>query len=262
MPDKIQKPEQPPFLRKREEEKRRKATEKEVEVDPFTGKPVAQEKETLAKTGEKEVDVDPFTGKPVGKEQLSEKEKEIPAPAPKKPKEKGPSADDIMRDWPQVDMPTLQRENAQQQKKEQQTFERRKTPEILMAHPRNGKPLVKDYGDHIVVTRRALLGIGSRAQEKREKAVGTALAAAAERFGQPVHFEGNPAFLRETAAMAVKMGIALEPGNKLGEQIYKKALEKQRREQERALKMNAFSQALVKQRELEPKKEVAKGLAR
>ena len=105
------------------------------------------------------------------------------------------------------------------------TFARQK-PVPILAH--KNRPLVLDYGDHITVTRRAMFGIGRRAQEKREQAVGYALQAAVQRFGEPIHFEGNPAFLQETAEMAVKMGIHLEPGSKLAEQIYREAQEKER----------------------------------
>ncbi len=229
MPDEktIGKPEQAPFLRKREEEKRRKREAKE-----------RQEREEKERREKEE-------------RERAEKERQEKATREKEKAKDGPSTDDIMRDWP-TGIPT-----PEQPKK---NFERKKTPDILLDHPRNGKPLVKDYGDHIVVTRRALLGIGRRTQEKREQAVGVALQAAAERFGTPIHFEGNPIFLRETAKMAVKLGIPLEPGSKLGEQIYKAELERQRKEQERALKRNAFSQSLQKQKELEPKKELRKGL--
>jgi hypothetical protein len=113
----------------------------------------------------------------------------------------------------------------------------------LLTH--KNRPLVLDYGDHITVTRRAMLGIGSRAREKREQAVTTALQAAVQRFGEPIHFEGNPKFLRETAEMAVKLGIRLEPGSKLAEQVYKEA-------QERAVK--ARGNTLEPARKTEPQK--------
>lgn len=103
-------------------------------------------------------------------------------------------------------------------------------PKTLLANPRNNKPHVKDYGDHIVVTRRAMFGVGKAAQAKREQAVTVGLQAAAERFGQPVRFEGNPAFLEETAKQAVKLGIKLEPGNRLAEAIYAKALDAREKE--------------------------------
>ena len=105
------------------------------------------------------------------------------------------------------------------------TFARQKPVPILA---RKNRPLVLDYGDHITVTRRAMFGIGRRAQEKREQAVGYALQAAVQRFGEPIHFEGNPAFLQETAEMAAKMGIQLEPGSKLAEQIYREVQKKER----------------------------------
>ena len=142
-----------------------------------------------------------------------------PAAQPKAPEPtaQGPSAEDLVKDWPQV----APRQSVFKKETEPRTFERQK-PVPLLA--RKNRPLVLDYGDHITVTRRAMFGVGRRAQEKREQAVGTALQAAVQRFGQPVHFEGNPAFLKQTAEMAVKMGIQLEPGNKLAAEIYQKAL--------------------------------------
>lgn len=109
-------------------------------------------------------------------------------------------------------------------------FPKKNPPEVLLANPRNNKPHVKDYGDRLVVTRRAMFGMGKAAQAKREQAVTVGLQAAAERFGQPVRFEGNPAFLEETAKQAVKLGIKLEPGNKLAEAIYAKALDAREKE--------------------------------
>lgn len=116
----------------------------------------------------------------------------------------------------------------------------RQKPVPLLAH--KNRPLVLDHGDHITVTRRAMLGIGRTAQEKRELAVGTALQAAVERFGQPVHFTGNPAFLKQTAEMAVNMGIKLEPGDKQAAEIYQKALKKEQ-EQSRAPRGNVLGPA-------------------
>ena len=111
-------------------------------------------------------------------------------------------------------------------------FERH-APEPLLVY--KNRPLVLDYGDQITVTRRAMMGIGTSARQRREQAVSTALQAAVQRFGEPVHFEGNPQFLRETAAMAVKLGISLEPGSKLAEEVYREAQEQAAREQGNAL---------------------------
>ena len=197
----------------------------------------------------------------------SQPEKDTPkrdAPSPKAPEQ---SMEDLVKDWPQSiapKKPTLEPEvpapefTAQTNRRE---FPRIKPPKTLLGHPRNNKPMVLDHGDHITVTRRALLGIGKRAQEKRENAVATGLQAAAERFGQPVHFEGSPAFLKETADMAVKLGIALEPGNKLAEYYYQKALEKQAKDKQvENAKGNFFAQSVEKQKER--KSEVGKGLER
>lgn len=113
-----------------------------------------------------------------------------------------------------------------------QVFPEKRPPQVLLANPRNGKPHVKDYGDHIVVTRRAMFGMGRAAAQKREQAMTVGLQAAAERFGQPVRFEGSPAFLQEAAKQAVRLGIQLEPANKEAARVYQQEL--QRREQELA----------------------------
>ena len=138
-----------------------------------------------------------------------------------------PGSADPVKDWPQTTPPPspFSEKKAPEPNPDRPTFVRQK-PVPILAH--KNRPLVLDYGDHITVTRRAMFGIGRRAQEKREQAVGYALQAAVQRFGEPIHFEGNPAFLQETAEMAVKMGIQLEPGSKLAEQIYREAQEKER----------------------------------
>jgi len=123
-------------------------------------------------------------------------------------------------------------------------FERYPQPVPLFSH--KNRPLVLDHGDQITVTRRALMGLGRPARERREQAVATALQAAVERFGQPVHFEGNPAFLKQTAEMAVQMGIKLEPGSSLAADIYAKAL----REKEQSMaKANSLGPARQPQKQ-------------
>ncbi len=125
----------------------------------------------------------------------------------------------LLADWPDLKMPPLVPTPPRPEKPK---FERYAQPVPLLSH--KNRPLVLDHGDQITVTRRALMGIGRPAQERREQAVATALQAAVGRFGQPVHFEGNPAFLKQTAEMAVRLGIKLEPGNDLAAEIYAKAL--------------------------------------
>ncbi|MHB0888066.1 LPD7 domain-containing protein [Acidithiobacillus sp.] len=138
-----------------------------------------------------------------------------PEPARPEPKSREPDNAELVQDWPKTQRTPPA--------KARQVFERH-APEPLLAH--KNRPLVLDYGDHITVTRRAMLGIGTSARQRREQAVSTALQAAVQRFGEPVHFEGNPQFLRETAAMAVKLGISLEPGSKLAGEVYREAQEK------------------------------------
>ena len=145
---------------------------------------------------------------------------------PAKPGPKSPEPDnaELLKNWPDAQRtpPT----------KARPVFERH-APEPLLVY--KNRPLVLDYGDHITVTRRAMMGIGTSARQRREQAVSTALQAAVQRFGEPVHFEGNPQFLRETAAMAVKLGISLEPGSKLAEQVYRETQEQAARERGNAL---------------------------
>lgn len=186
--------------------------------------------------------------KPESEKPAPEAQKVIPEKPKKAPEQ---STDEIMKDWP----------TAVPAQASRQEFPRIKPPKTLLGHPRNGKPMVLDHGDNITVTRRAMLGIGKRAQEKREHAITTGLQAAAERFGQPVHFEGSPAFLKETAEMAVKLGISLEPGSKLAEHYYQQALEQKAKEKQvEKDKGNFFAQSVEKQKER--KLDVGKGLER
>ena len=136
-----------------------------------------------------------------------------------------PSSPDLVKDGPQETPQPSPFSEKKAPEPDRPSFARQK-PVPILAH--KNRPLVLDYGDHLTVTRRAMFGIGRRAQEKREQAVGYALQAAVQRFGEPIHFEGNPAFLKETAEMAVKMGIHLEPGSRLAEQIYRVAQERER----------------------------------
>ncbi len=130
---------------------------------------------------------------------------------------------DILQNWPEGAA-----EKGQKAEEKQKTFVHLETPNILLSH--NKRPLVLDYGDQITVTNRALFGIGRESQKKRENAVGTALSAAVERFGEPVHVVGNKAFLKQTAEMAVKMGIKLEPGDEQARKIYQEALDRAAKE--------------------------------
>ncbi len=106
---------------------------------------------------------------------------------------------------------------------EKPRFERKNPPEVLFANPR-GKPYVLDHGDNVTVTNRAMLGLGHDAAEKRRKAVEVGLKAAVDRFGEPVRFQGNRAFLEETVKVALERGIALEPGSPMARDIYERAI--------------------------------------
>lgn len=154
-------------------------------------------------------------------EQAPEKATEPQPPSVLKEEPAKTADQDLTKDWPKAPTPPQQPEKVEP---ERPTYQRQK-PVPLLAQ--KNRPWVLDYGDHITVTRRAMFGVGRKAQEKREQAVGYALQAAVQRFGQPIHFVGNPAFLRQTAELAVKLGIELEPGNKLAEQIYREVQERQ-----------------------------------
>ncbi|WP_437559398.1 LPD7 domain-containing protein [Acidithiobacillus sulfuriphilus] len=106
---------------------------------------------------------------------------------------------------------------------EKPRFERKSPPEVLFANPK-GKPYVLDHGDKVTVTNRAMLGLGREAAEKRRMAVEVALKAAVDRFGEPVRFQGNRAFLEETVKVAMERGVALEPGSPMARDIYERAL--------------------------------------
>ncbi|MBU2754980.1 hypothetical protein HFU84_06980 [Acidithiobacillus sp. CV18-2] len=183
---------------------------------------VEMEHDGLPESGKQELAVDPEIKKPAPLEK--------PVVEPEQPWPQPPETKPLFPQEPRAAEP--------EKATNRPSFARQK-PVPILAH--KNRPLVLDYGDHITVTRRAMLGIGRTAQEKRELAVGTALQAAVQRFGQPVHFEGHPAFLKQTAEMAVKMGIQLEPGNKLAAEIYQKALKDQ--EQSRAPRGNVLGPA-------------------
>jgi len=154
--------------------------------------------------------------------------KETPQPsqeeaAKAKAPEQSATNADLLQNWPDG-----QAAKAAPVEEKQQGFARLETPVPLVLH--NKKPLVLDYGDHITVTNRAMFGIGREAQKRRDNAVGTALGAAVQRFGEPVHIVGNKAFVRQTAEMAVKLGIELQPGDKMAEKIYQEVQERAARE--------------------------------
>jgi hypothetical protein len=108
---------------------------------------------------------------------------------------------------------------------EKPRFEHKNPPEVLFANPK-GKPYVLDHGDKVTVTNRAMLGLGHEAAEKRQKAVEVGLKAALDRFGEPVRFQGNRAFLEETVKVAMERGIALEPGSPMAQEIYDRAIQR------------------------------------
>ena len=130
----------------------------------------------------------------------------------------GPKVDPLA-DWPG----TSQKSPEPLMPPEKPRFERKNPPEVLFANPK-GKPYVLDHGDKVTVTNRAMLGLGHEAAEKRQKAVEIGLKAAVDRFGEPVRFQGNRAFLEETVKVAMDRGIALEPGSPMAQDIYERAM--------------------------------------
>lgn len=144
----------------------------------------------------------------------------------KKPNQEPQKTDqevDPLADWPKVKPEPKRLPLAQQtQEMSKPVFERKNPPEVLFANPK-GKPYVLDHGDKVTVTHRAMLGLGSEAAAKRQKAVEIGLKTAVERFGEPVRFLGNRVFLEETVKMAMERGIRLEPGNPLAQEVYDRA---------------------------------------
>ena len=154
-----------------------------------------------------------------------EPDKKVEAQTPDDPAKKQDQAPqqkmepDPLADWPSVSKkgsePLMAPEKPQ--------FERKNPPEILFSNPK-GKPYVLDHGDKVSVTNRAMLGLGREAAEKRHKAVEIGLKTAVDRFGEPVRFHGNRAFLEETVKVAMERGVALEPGSPMAKEIYERAI--------------------------------------
>lgn len=135
------------------------------------------------------------------------------------PQQKTITEPDPLADWPG----TSQKSPEPLMLPEKPRFERKNPPEVLFANPK-GKPYVLDHGDKVTVTNRAMLGLGHEAAEKRQKAVEIGLKAAVDRFGEPVRFQGNRAFLEETVKVAIERGIALEPASPMARDIYERAI--------------------------------------
>ena len=135
------------------------------------------------------------------------------------PQQKTMTEPDPLADWPG----TSQKSPEPLMPPEKPRFERKNPPEVLFANPK-GKPYVLDHGDKVTVTNRVMLGLGHEAAEKRRKAVEVGLKAAVDRFGEPVRFQGNRAFLEETVKVAMERGIALEPGSPMARDIYERAI--------------------------------------
>ncbi|MBU2802521.1 hypothetical protein HFV02_09685 [Acidithiobacillus caldus] len=134
--------------------------------------------------------------------------------------------EDLTKDWPGSPATDAQAPGQKTPEPEPaRVFPKKSPPEVLLADPKRGKPLVLDHGDKVSVTNRAMLGIGREAEERRNKSVEVALKAAKERFGEPVRFSGSRAFEEKTIEMAVRLGIQLEPATEHGKRAYEKALE-------------------------------------
>lgn len=147
-----------------------------------------------------------------------------PAKTPEKAPEKDPLGLGDVKKPTEPLFPEQQAEKGPEKEREKPKFERKNPPEVLFANPK-GKPYVLDHGDKVSVTNRAMLGLGHEAAEKRRKAVEIGLKAAVDRFGEPVRFQGNRAFLEETVKVAMERGIALEPGSPMARDIYERAIQ-------------------------------------
>jgi hypothetical protein len=157
----------------------------------------------------------PESGKTVDAEPVGETGKK----PDQEPQQKAGLEVDPLADWPGTSQKSLE----PLMPPEKPRFERKNPPEVLFANPK-GKPYVLDHGDKVTVTNRAMLGLGHEAAEKRQKAVEIGLKAAVDRFGEPVRFQGNRAFLEETVKVAMERGIALEPGSPMAQDIYDRAI--------------------------------------
>jgi hypothetical protein len=138
-------------------------------------------------------------------------------PAPKQTVDHGK---DPLANWPVLPQKTSV--FPEPESPEKPKFERKTPPEVLFANPK-GKPYVLDHGDKVTVTNRAMLGLGSEAAAKRQKAVEVGLKTAVDRFGEPVRFHGSRAFMEETVKVAMERGIKLEPGSPMAKEIYERA---------------------------------------
>ncbi|WP_241781472.1 LPD7 domain-containing protein [Acidithiobacillus thiooxidans] len=226
------------------------AAAKKMEKEPADLKTLY---EARARSGVIEPDrFDFMTGVIAEKQQEQEQSKALPSDKPLEPEpqevaakpsvekaeepekakepEKAPqieSAGDIAEDLKKMANRPIQAESLFPQQepdpapKARPSYPRKNPPEVLLANPK-GKPHVLDHGDKVTVTNRAMLGIGRKAEEKRRKAVETALQSAVDRYGQPVRFHGNRAFLEEAVKIAMERGIALEPGSPMAKEIYER----------------------------------------
>jgi len=186
----------------------------------------------------------PETGKAVEAEPVGETGKK----PDQEPQQKTGPAVDPLADWPGASQKPLEPLTPL----EKPRFERKNPPEVLFANPK-GKPYVLDHGDKVTVTNRAMLGLGHEAAEKRQKAVEIGLKAAVDRFGEPVRFQGNRAFLEETVKVAMERGIALEPGSPMAQDIYERAI------RERGNQFGPSKEKIAPYRAPEKKQQVDKG---
>lgn len=94
----------------------------------------------------------------------------------------------------------------------EQRFPRKSPAEVLLENAA-GRALVRDHGDSIAVTHRAMRSFTIGQRKSRDAALATSLESAVKRFGEPVRVDGKEQFIAHIARIAAEKGIELEPAN-------------------------------------------------
>lgn len=149
---------------------------------------------------------------------------------------------------PEVKKPEVAKD-AEPERSTAEVFPRKSPPEVLLENTK-GRALVRDHGDRLTVTNRAMYGYTPGQRNTRDAALATALEAAAKRFGEPVRLDGSERFVGRIAEIAAEKGIQLEPGNeRVADALEKKqrALEVGRLSQSRQAERTRASAELARQ---------------
>lgn len=131
---------------------------------------------------------------------------------------------------------------------------KKEKPEVLLANP-NGKVLVKDYGNQITLTNRALFGFTKEQRDTRDKALEVALKNSVERFGQPLMIDGNRKYISHVVKKANEMGISLDSTNEKVSSIIRKVENKIEKDKEKTvLTIKSKNKEINKEKNKEIKK--------